>query len=526
MSSTLFTNGRIHTLDPAASTAQALLVSDGRIVAVGDNEKVSAQAPSTVERTDLQGATVLPGFTDAHIHTASLARAMTEVSMAGTTSLEQALDRLIDVLPRYAPGAWIFGGWWDHNAWDVPVQPDRDCLDRLCPENPVALTSADGHTVWANTLALEHLGFHEDTPDPTGGELVRDERGRLTGILRESAAFPLRALTGSSLSGDLETQLLDAQQRLLSHGITSIHDIDGPDAYQGYTALRERSLLDIRVHKLLAMSELDEVIAAGIHSYDGDEWISRGAVKIFSDGAAGSHTCHMSEAFAGEPENFGLAVTSFSEMSEIASKAAHAGIAVAIHAIGDQANHLSLNALEQLGSVTQRFDLRHRIEHAQFVLPQDLGRFAQLGVIASMQPQHCPSDFPLLSMISGRKLASYAWKSMLQAGAHLILGSDSPVEPPVPWLGIHAALTRTNSAGEPAGGWQPEERLSLDQALYGYCQAPAYASREEHLKGSLSPGKLADFIVLNTDPYQLPAQELQHVQVAATYVDGVQRYSR
>lgn len=523
---TLFTNGRIHTLNPRQPRANAMLVSEGRILAVGEGRDLAAHTTPGTQRHDLQQAAVLPGFTDSHIHTASMARAMTEVSMVGTTSLEQALARLEAILPEYEPGEWIFGGWWDHNAWQVPVQPDRAALDALCPQYAVALTSADGHTVWANSLALERLGVHRDSPDPVGGEYVRDELGTLTGILRESAVFPVRELAASELSGNLTAQLLDAQHLLLSHGVTTVHDIDGPDAYRAYAALRESGRLDLRVHKLFALAELEQAIAEGQQSYSGDAWISRGAVKIFSDGAAGSHTCHMSEPFAGEPDNVGLEVTAFTDLVQQAGTAAEAGIAVAIHAIGDRANHLCLDAFERIAEPTGRLDLRHRIEHAQFLLPQDLPRFAALGVAASMQPQHCPSDFPLLGMIAERELASYAWASLLKQGARLLLGSDAPVEPPVPLRGIHAAVTRTDAQGEPAGGWKPEECLTLDQALHGYCTAPAWASREEHLKGSLEAGKLADFVVLNEDPYHVPAQDLQHVQVDATYVDGQLRFER
>ncbi|WP_104044351.1 amidohydrolase [Arthrobacter sp. ZGTC412] len=523
MTATLFANATFHTLNQDQPQAEAILVEDGVIVAAGTTAQLRAHAPAGTKTVGLGNAVVIPGLTDAHIHTASLARSMHEVDLRQTRSLVEALAEVAAVKPRYREGEWILGGWWDFNAWEIPVQPDRATLDSLCPKNPVALTSADGHTVWANSQALQLLGITRTTPDPAGGEIVRNAHGDATGILRESAVYPVRKLAASGVSGNLADQLREAQQYLLSLGLTGVHDIDGADALEGYRHLRDENALALRVHKLLAQDDLEAAILGGIRTGKGDSWIRHGAVKIFADGAAGSHTCHMSEPFPGST-SYGMEVTAYPELLRLATRAATAGIAVAVHAIGDRANHLVLNALEDIKTITAQHNLRHRIEHVQFLKPADVPRLNTLGVVASMQPQHCPSDLPILGMVEGRDLASYAWRSLLDTGATVAFGSDSPVEVPNPFHGLHAAITRTTAKGEPDGGWEPQERITLEEALHAYCAAPAYASGEENIKGTLSPGKLADFAVLDTDIFAASPAELRETRVLMTVTGGSVRY--
>jgi len=520
---TLFANTIFHTLNRDRPLAEALLVADGVILAAGPAAELRAHAPAGTNTVDLGNAVVIPGMTDAHIHTASLARSMHEVDLRGARSLGEALAGVRAILPRYRAGEWILGGWWDFNKWQVPVQPDRASLDVACPHNPVALTSADGHTVWANSQALQLLGITGDTPHPAGGEIVRDAAGVATGILRESAVYPVRKLAASGVSGNLPEQLREAQRYLLSLGITGVHDIDGADALAAYRTLREEGALALRVHKLLAQDDLEASIAAGIRTGHGDSWIRHGAVKVFADGAAGSHTCHMSQPFPGGTGH-GVEVTAYPELLSLAGRAAEAGIAVAVHAIGDRANTLVLDALVAIRDTSGLNGLRHRIEHVQFLQPADVPRLARLGVVASMQPQHCPSDLPILGMVEGRQLASYAWRSLLDAGATVAFGSDSPVEVPNPFHGLHAAITRTTAAGEPDGGWEPQERISLAEALHAYCVAPAFASGEEAVKGTLAPGMLADFAVLDTDIFRADPAGIRDTKVLMTVTGGAIRY--
>ncbi|MDF2711718.1 MAG: putative secreted protein [Nonomuraea muscovyensis] len=517
----IFRNAVIHSGDGAKPPVQALAVKGETVLAAGDESEVRAAAGRSAEVVDLEGAAVIPGLYDAHIHTANYARGLSEVDLRGVRSLEAALARISEHASRLEPGAWLSGGRWNSNTWERPVQPDRYALDSVCPDRPVALPSVDGHTTWANSLALRMMGIDRGTPDPVGGQIVKDADGEPTGILRESAAYPLRDLM---TSGDLSAMLRVAQEELLALGLTSVHDIDGEDCRAAYLELRAAGELKLRVHKAIPRDHLEAAIAEGRRTGQGDDWFRTGPVKLFSDGALGSHTCHMSEPFAGTPGNAGIAVTPYPELVRLIGAASAAGIAVATHAIGDLANHLVINAYEAAGS---RAVLRHRIEHAQHLRPADIKRMAGLGVVASMQPVHCTSDLDLVSSLLGeRDLASYAWRAMLDSGVALAFGSDAPVEHPNPFAALHAAVTRTRPDGRPPGGWQPEQRLSFGEALRAHTFGSAYAAGEERRKGALAEGMLADFLALDTDPFAEPSDALLRTKVLTTVVGGEIRWAR
>ncbi|MFI6927186.1 amidohydrolase [Nonomuraea spiralis] len=517
----VYRNAAIRTGTNGAPAAQAMAVDGELIVAVGTEAEVREAAGAGAELVDLDGAAVLPGLYDAHIHTAQYAQSLGAVDLRDVRSLDEALAKVADHAAKLRPGAWLFGGRWNSNIWNPPVQPDRKALDSVCPDLPVALPNVDGHTVWANSAALRMAGIDASTPDPVGGEIVRDAYGEPTGILRESASYPLRALM---VSGDLRDLLRAGQEELLAFGLTSVHDIDGEDCRAAYLELRDAGELKIRVHKAIPTVALEAAIAEGRRTGQGDDWVRTGPVKVFSDGALGSHTCHMHESFAGEHDNTGIAVTPYEDLVRIFSTAAAAGIAVATHAIGDRANRLVIDAYEAIGTTS---GLRHRIEHAQHLRPQDLTRMARLGVVASMQPVHCTTDIALVdSLLAGHDLASYAWRGMLNAGVALAFGSDAPVESPDPWAALYAAVTRTRQDGTPAGGWQPEQRLSMAEAITAHTLGAAYAAGEQDRKGVLAPGMLADFIAVDTDPYLEPPQAVLRTQVLTTVVGGEVRWQR
>ncbi|MFB6610128.1 amidohydrolase [Agromyces sp. NPDC056379] len=527
MVSTLFRHARFHTFTGSETPVEAVLSVDGVIVASGGDVDVRALARAGTTEVDLEGRAVVPGFVDAHIHSASYARERHALDLRGARSLEEALEGIRAHAQRLPKGQWIFAGRWDSNTWDVPVQPDRHSLDRVCPDRPVALPSVDGHTIWANSAALAVIGYDASTPDPIGGEIVRDDRGEPTGILRESARYPLRELMGSPLAGELIDQLRSSQEHLLSLGLTGLHDIDGEDARSAYLELAARGELKLRIHKAITADHLDAAIEEGRFTGDGDDWFQTGPVKFFSDGALGSHTSHMGEDFAGQSGNHGIEVIPYPELRELVRRATAARIAVATHAIGDQANHLVLNAYEEVAALSRAAGLRHRIEHAQHIRWDDVPRFAALEVIPSLQPTHCTSDIPLSeSLLAGRSLANYAWRSLADAGAHLAYGSDAPIEDPNPLHGIHAAVTRQNAVGSPAGGWEPEQRISVREALAAHSAGGAYAANREHRQGRLAPGQLADFVALERDPFDIEPESLRDLRVMTTVVGGDVRFQR
>ena len=523
MQPTVYAGATFHTLDPALGDVAALAVRGERIVAAGTVEACGKAAGASAAEVDLGGATVVPGLVDSHIHTAQYARSLISVDLHGATSLQQALAAVRSHADGLPPGAWVTGGGWDCHRWPVPVQPNRRDLDSVVPDRPVVLPTIDRHTLWVNSVALQRAGIDRHTPDPVGGEIVRDAEGEPTGILREAASSLIEEPDDPAALPGL---LRSAMDRLLSHGLTGVHDIDGADAWSALETLRAADDLPIRVHKLIPRVDLQQHIDAGHATGDGDAWLRTGPVKLFTDGALGSHSCLMTHGFADQPDNHGIAVTPYPELRELVLRAGSAGIAVAAHAIGDAANHQLIDVFAEAIAARPDSPLRYRIEHTQYLQPADVQRIARLGIVASMQPTHCTSDIALTdTMLAGQDLACYAWRSLLDAGAVVAFGSDAPVEDPNPWLGIHAAVTRQRADATPAGGWQPHERVTLDQALRGYTVAPAYASYSEHLLGRLRPGMLADFAALADDPFAIEASELHAVRVLATVVGGRVRWS-
>ncbi|WP_027341480.1 amidohydrolase [Hamadaea tsunoensis] len=519
MSITVFRTAVIHTGDESRPRAQAVAVENGQIVAIGSDSEVRAAAGPAAELVDLPGAAVLPGIYDAHIHTAQYAQGLVTVDLGGTRSLAEALARVADRAARLRPGEWLLGGRWNSNVWDPPVQPDRYALDAVCPDNPVALPNIDAHTTWVNSAALRIVGIDAATPDPVGGQIVRDERGEPTGILRENATHPLRPYTAAD---DLGALLRTGQEKLLALGITSLHDIDGDDCWQAYRRLHADGQLKIRVHKAIRLEHFEAAVAEGRRTGQGDDWLRTGPLKVFSDGALGSHTCHTSAPMAGG--GHGIEVVPYPDLVRIYRTAAEAGIAVATHAIGDRANHLVLDAYEEVGPTP---GLRNRIEHAQHLRPADVARMARLGIVASMQPVHCTSDLDLVDdLLAGHDLASYAWRGLLDAGAPLAFGSDAPVEDPNPFAALYAAVTRTRPGGEPAGGWQPGQRITMAEAVRAHTAGSAYAAGEESRKGVLAPGMLADFIAVDTDPYAESPEAVLRTQVLTTVVGGTVAWER
>jgi len=520
MATTLFRHPRIHLLDGHGGTAEAMLVVDGVIVAIGGADAVGDRAPDGTVVRDLPGEAVVAGFHDAHIHTASLARSLDELDVRDAGSLANALARIAAHVRALPGDGWVVGGRWDANTWP-DGQPTRGALDSVAPHRPVCLSSVDGHSVWVNTEALRRAGIDAATPDPIGGRIERDASGDPTGLLRETAGDAVASQAERDSSVDLTVLLERAQRLLLSEGVTHVTDFDGEDARDAYLRMRDAGRLRLRVHKGTPAHALEEAIASGRRTGAGDDWFTDGPVKLFSDGALGSHTAHMGEDFAGEPGNRGIEVLDPDELGRLVERAVAAGIAVATHAIGDRANTRVLDAYSRVRDAAKSAGLRLRVEHAQHLGPGDVARFASLGVTASQQPTHWASDIPLVSrLLRGRELDSYAWAALRDAGAVVAFGSDAPVEPSAPLRGIRDALMRSTAAS-PIGQERGVRPLRTEEALIAYTAGPAYAAGLDHRVGRLAVGMLADFVVLDGDPFRADPAGIRPL---ATVVGGVSAF--
>jgi predicted amidohydrolase YtcJ len=515
-------NARIHTMDRLRPYASALAITGDRIMAVGD-DSLRALASAATKVIDLGGRTVTPGLIDAHLHFLAYGLSLREIDLMNVPSREAALERIAARAAVTPAGQWLSGRGWDQVLWSDPVFPKAAQLDAVTPNHPAFLRRKCGHAGWANSLALKLAGITRDTPDPDGGAIERDPvTGEPTGILLERAMELVFRLQAISTDAEAVDAVRVAMQRAHSLGITGIHNMEAAPALRAFQELRRRGEWKLRVLQQIPEVDMDAAIELGIQSGYGDEWIRFGAVKIFADGSLGARSALMVEPYEGEPHNRGIAVSTAEHLQRQVMKAAQAGLAVHIHAIGDQANRNVLDAIEATRRGGVGLHLRHRIEHAQVLHPADLPRFAALQVIPSMQPIHCTQDIVLADRHWGaRSRLAYAWSSLLSSGAMLAFGSDAPVETPDVLQGIYAAVTRRRADGYPGPeGWWPEESVSVQEALYAYTLGAAFAGGEEAIKGSLTPGKLADLTVLDRDIFTVAPAELLETRVTATMVGG------
>lgn len=529
MIQTILFNGNIITLDHRRPQASALAISYGRIVALGTDSDIQRLAESTTKRVNLEGKTVLPGLADAHLHWEAQARALKSVNVFEAPSKELALERVAERARKTAVGDWITGQGWTQDLWSDRAFPGKSDLDVVAPQNPVFLSAKSGHAGWVNSAALAAAGITNSTPDPEGGQIMRDGDGAATGVLLETAMEIVEDQIPNPAPDQLADMMRDAQALALKSGITMIHDFDEPTCLVALQILRERGQLDLRVLKQINRNWLDAALDSGIRRGFGDDWIRIGALKLFADGALGPKTALMFEAYEGEPDNFGMAVVDKEEMVELVSRASRFGLPSSIHAIGDKAVHDVLDVFEivrrEEAARSEATDSRrHRIEHVQIIHPQDAGRLAELDVIASMQPIHATSDMAAADRYWGaRNHYAYNPRLQLDQGARVAFGSDAPVEPLDPFLGIHAAITRQRD-GRPDGGWYPDARLSLRESLLGFTQGPAYAAGMEDRLGKLGEGCLADLIVLDQDIAQVEPDAIPELEILGAMVDGAWRY--
>jgi predicted amidohydrolase YtcJ len=520
----ILSNARIHTMDTAQPTVRSIAIRNNTILALGADDAMRSLLPE-VEVIDLHDRCVIPGLIDAHLHAEWTSLGLKNIDAEAPTLAEllRRVEERVKITPK---GAWIRGHGWNQNVWGPPraggVFPTKADLDRVAPEHPVFLTAKSGHAAWGNSLALKMAGITASTPNPVGGEIVREVNGDPTGIFFEDAMELVGKIIPEPTAQQVADAMRDALPLFQRVGLTGVHDFDGARALQAWQILNERGELNFRVSKTIPVTLQEHAIALGIRSGFGDDRLRINSVKTFADGALGPQTALMIDPYEGSADNRGISTCDKEEMFEHVRKASAAGLSSTIHAIGDKANHDVLDVFAMVRKEGIGTHLRHRIEHVQLLHPDDFKRLAQLNVIASMQPIHATSDMLMADRYWGaRSSGAYTWRTQLNAGARLAFGSDSPVESFNPFLGIHAAVTRRRTDGTPTpDGWYPEQRLTVDEAVHGFTLGAAYASYEETRKGSLTPGKLADLIVLDRDIFSIDPMEIAETRVLATMLDG------
>lgn len=521
----LFENGAIHTGDPDRPRATGLAARGEWIIEVGDRAELRDRFPHA-RRVDLGGLTVFPAFTDSHIHLAAVGLAMRNVDLSGARSLREAVATVAAVARAAPPGAWLRGRGWDKNLWPEGRFPGRGDLDPVTDGRPALFRSKDGHAAWVNSAALERAGIGTATPNPEGGVIVRDPATcEATGLLTERAIHAVAALAETASPELLEQAIADASRAAHRAGIGAVHVVEDGQVFAALQRLRARGELGLRVCAAIPEDSLDAAIELGLRTGFGDPWLRVGGVKIFSDGALGPQTASMLEPYEGQPENRGVIVRTREQLRELAVRAATHGISVTVHAIGDRANRWVLDAIEAVQAESRRQGLRHRIEHAQVLHPDDLPRLARLGVTASMQPIHCTQDRDIVDRYWGaRGRYAYAFRSLLRAGTHLAFGSDAPVETFDVLTGIYAAAVRKRVAEPERPAWRPEEALTVRETIHAYTEGAAYATGEEGVRGRLAQGYAADFVGLSEDLVAVPPDRIPDLRVGLTAVGGVVRY--
>jgi predicted amidohydrolase YtcJ len=516
-------NGHFQTLNPKQPIVTAIAIEGDRIVAAGSDTDIMAMAGRRDLEQDLDGDTVWPGLTDAHIHLEHYALSLQYVDCE-TETRDECLKRVAQKAANTPRGQWIRGHGWNQNNWPEGFGSAAD-LDAIAPDQPVYLTAKSLHASWANSAAMRLAGITAETPDPEGGKIVKDTSGKPTGILLESAVGLVEDIIPAPTVAQVAGYLLQAQSALWQVGITGAHDYDQERCFAALQTLDREERLRLRVVKGIPFELLPHAAALGLQSGFGSRYLRIGSVKLFADGALGPQTAAMLRPYEDDPKNTGFLLLDSEQVFEAGQKAAQSGLSLAIHAIGDRANHEVLNGYAQLRQYEDEHHLphlRHRIEHVQILHPDDYRRLAQLNVIASVQPIHATSDMFMADRFWGKRSAgAYAYGTLRNTGTALAFGSDAPVEQPNPFLGLHAAVTRTRPNGQPgSNGWYPEERLSLMDALHGFTTGAAYASLQEKQVGQIAPGFFADLIVLSRDPFQVPAGELYQIRPQATMVGG------
>jgi len=533
----ILTHGKIWTENPQQPEAEAVAIFGTRILAVGSSTEMMKLADTDTRVIDLDGRRVVPGFNDAHVHFIDGCLSLRAVDGIHTKTPEEFRDRVAAFAHTLPKGEWISDGSWDHENWPGTKLPTHQLLDAVTPDNPVALTRLDGHMLLANAKAMQIAGINKDTPDVPGGVIVRDAEGNPTGIFKDAAENLIESHIPSPSPERLRQALSDGLRYAAEHGVTSAQEManDARQTLDGNMRVYEEALrqgkLTVRIAQFPGLYTWHNQAALGIEAGFGGDVLRLGGLKAFADGSLGSTTAWFFAPYVDSPNTSGIASDTLIHPDEMyaAMKAADAAhLQLAIHAIGDRANHTILDMYERLEKENPAWNRRLRIEHAQHLTADDIPRFAQLHVIASMQPYHAIDDGRWAEKRLGpeRLKTSYAWRSLLDSGAVLAFGSDWPVAPMDPLMGIYAATTRRTLDGKNPGGWIPAQKITVAEAVHAYTMGAAYAEYQENLKGSIEPGKLADFVVLTDDIFHEDPVLIEKTRVEMTIFGGKVIYDR
>jgi predicted amidohydrolase YtcJ len=531
MSNLFFINGKFHTQDPAMPAASAAAIRDGRFVAVGSDDEIRSLAGAGASVIDLEGRRVLPGLVDAHVHFYDWALGRKQVELAGVPSLPGLLEKLSQFARNLPADKWIIGQGWNEQEWPELRLPDRDALDRVAPSNPVILWRSDLHMAVANSLALQAAGVTTETADPPQGVIDRDPSGKPSGILRDLAINLVSGVMPPPDEAEAAAAFKEGFTFFHRLGLTGVGDqrlMGGPEgaaALRIWQRLQAAGEIQLRVWMNLPGERLDEAIALGLRTGFGDDRFRIGHLKYFADGGQGARTAWMLEPYEGTTST-GLPLSPMSDLASAIRRANKAGLAVAIHAIGDRANRELITVFENLPkqadkSITAPPSAPHRIEHVQIIQPEDLKRLAKLPLVVSAQPIQVTDDIPMMEpTIGARSSLAYQFRSMWEAGIKLVFSSDCPVCNPNPFFGIHAAVTRQRRDGTPPGGWHPEQCLTVSQAVWGFSMGAAVVSGRQAELGSISPGKFADLVVIDQDIFTIDPAEIYKTKPVMTVFDG------
>ena len=522
----IITNARIWTGNAEQPYAEAMAVSGDTIIAIGSKGEVLKHKSGPGTFIDLGGRFVAPGFIDSHLHLLQGGSNLASVQLRDASTPEVFIKRIKEFAATQKPGTWILGGDWDGMGWES--LPHRNWIDSVTPDNPVFVSRLDGHMALANSLAMKLAGVDGMVKDVSGGAIERDGRGVPTGIFKENAMDLISVKIPDPTEEEVDRSLVAAMRYLASNGVTSAHVVDGAGYADGLARVRANGDQITRIYYMKTISRWKDLKEQVEREGHGDKWISTGGVKGFIDGSLGSHTAAFIEPYTDLQTDTGLYVNSEEDLYRWISESDKAGLQVVIHAIGDRAINFLLNTYERVASENGERDRRFRIEHSQHIAPGDIKRYAELKVIASMQPYHAIDDGRWAEEYIGpeRIKTTYAFRSLLDSGATLAFGSDWFVAPATPLEGIYGAVTRRTLDGKNPEGWVPEQKITVEEALKAYTVNAAYASFEEDIKGSLEPGKLADFVVLDRDITSIDPVEIWDMKVWQTWVGGKKVFDR